>query len=131
MKEPKYYPLAMSSQRFANDYGKRMARYWKRQQNKQIDKNRIIKNSAIAIIFALLTSCGSYDEKYSCSKGTITVLNKDKSACARGGGWCGFKMYLYNGTKADWYSTNEATYNAYNINDTLPTIVLTIVKKEK
>jgi hypothetical protein len=25
MKEPKYYPLAMSSQRFANDYGKRMA----------------------------------------------------------------------------------------------------------
>jgi hypothetical protein len=45
MKEPKYYPLAMSSQTFANDYGKRMARYWKRQQNKQIDKNRTIKNS--------------------------------------------------------------------------------------
>ena len=85
----------------------------------------------ILSITLLLTSCGSYDTKYSCSKGTITVLNKQKYACARGGGWCGFNMYLYNGTKADWYSTDEATYNAYNINDTLPTIVLTIVKKEK
>ena len=79
----------------------------------------------------LLTSCGSFDEKYSCSKGTITVLNKDKSACARGGGWCSFKMYLYNGTEANWYSTYERTYNSYNINDTLPTIVLTIIKTEK
>lgn len=79
----------------------------------------------------LLTSCGSFDEKYSCSKGTITVLNKDKSACARGGGWCSFKMYLYNGTEANWYSTDERTYNSYNINDTLPTIVLTIIKTEK
>ena len=86
----------------------------------------------IAIIaLALLTSCGSYDEQYSCSKGTITVLNKQKSACARGGGWCGFKMYLYNGAKADWYSTDEKTYDVYNINDTLPTIVLTIIKTEK
>ena len=82
-------------------------------------------------ITLLLTSCGNFDEKYSCSKGTITVLNKDKSACTRGGGWCRFKMYLYNGTEANWYSTDEKTYNAYNINDTLPTIVLTIVKKEK
>jgi len=79
----------------------------------------------------LLTSCGSFDEKYSCSKGTITVLNKERQSCARGGGWCGFKMYLYNGTEADWYSTDEITYNSYNINDTLPTIVLTIVKTEK
>jgi len=79
----------------------------------------------------LLTSCGSYDEKYSCSKGTITVLNKEKYACVRGGGWCSFNMYLYNGTKADWYSTDERTYNSYNINDTLPTIVLTIIKTEK
>lgn len=79
----------------------------------------------------LLTSCGSFDEKYSCAKGTITVLNKEKYACARGGGWCVFKMYLYNGTKADWYRTDEITYNSYNINDTLPTIVLTIIKTEK
>ena len=49
----------------------------------------------------------------------------------RGGRWCYFKMYLYNGTIANWYSTDEKTYDAYNINDTLPTIVLTIVKKEK
>ena len=79
----------------------------------------------------LLTSCGSFDEKYSCTKGTITVLNKERQSCARGGGWCNFKMYLYNGTEANWYSTDEITYNSYNINDTLPTIVLTIVKTEK
>ena len=79
----------------------------------------------------LLTSCGSFDEKYSCSKGTITVLNKERQSCARGGGWCSFKMYLYNGTEANWYSTDERTYNSYNINDTLPTIVLTIIKTEK
>ena len=79
----------------------------------------------------LLTSCGSFDEKYSCTKGTITVLNKERQSCARGGGWCYFKMYLYNGTEANWYSTDEITYNSYNINDTLPTIVLTIVKTEK
>ena len=85
----------------------------------------------ISLIAILLTSCDSYDTKYNCSKGTITVLNKQKYACARGGGWCGFNMYLYNGTEANWYSTNEMTYNTYNINDTLPTIVLTIIKKEK
>ena len=85
----------------------------------------------ILSITLLLTSCGDYDEKYSCSKGTITVLNKQKYACIRGGGWCSFNMYLYNGTEANSYSTDEKTYDAYNINDTLPTIVLTIVKKEK
>jgi hypothetical protein len=84
----------------------------------------------ISLIAILLTSCGSYDTKYNCLKGTITVLNKQKFSCSRGGNWC-FKMYLYNGIQANWYSTNEMTYNAYNINDTLPTIVLTIIKKEK
>ena len=83
-------------------------------------------------ITLLLTSCGNYyNTEYSCSKGTITVLNKQKYACARGVGWCGFNMYLYNGIEAAWYSTNETTYNAYNINDTLSTIVLTIIKTEK
>lgn len=85
----------------------------------------------ISLLAILLTSCGSYDTKYSCSKGTITILDKQKSACARGGGWCYFKMYLYNGTIANWYSTDEKTYDAYNINDTLPTIVLTIIKTEE
>ena len=85
----------------------------------------------ILILVILFTSCGIYDNSYSCSKGTITILNKQKYACARGGGWCSFNMYLYNGTEAEWYSTDEKTYDAYNINDTLPTIILTIVKKEK
>jgi hypothetical protein len=90
-----------------------------------------MKTLKILLVTLLFASCGSYDTKYNCSKGTITVLNKQKYACARGGGWCSFNMYLYNGTEANWYSTNEATYDSYNINDTLPTIVLTIIKKEK
>ena len=91
-----------------------------------------MKTILTILTIILLTSCdGNYDEKRFCSKGTITVLNKQKYACVRGGGWCSFNMYLYNGTEANWYSTDEKTYDAYNINDTLPTIVLTIVKKEK
>jgi hypothetical protein len=85
----------------------------------------------ILLLSTLLVSCGDYQETRSCTKGKITVLNKQRYACARGGGWCSFSMYLYNGTEANWYSTDEKTYDAYNINDTLPTIVLTIVKTEK
>jgi hypothetical protein len=84
----------------------------------------------ILILVILFTSCGSYDNSYSCSKSTITILNKQKYDCAKVRG-CSFKMYLFNGTEAEWYSTDEKTYDAYNINDTLPTIILTIVKKEK
>ena len=83
------------------------------------------------IIIILLTSCSDFDKKYSCTKGTITVLKKQKHSCARGGGWCVFDMYLYNGMVAEWYSTDEETYNTYNINDTLPTIILTIIKTKK
>ena len=90
-----------------------------------------MKTILTILTIILLTSCGNYDEKRFCSKGTITVLNKQKSACTRGAGWCYFEMYLYNGTEANWYSTDEKTYDAYNINDTLPTIVLTIIKTEK
>ena len=90
-----------------------------------------MKQLIVIIALSLLTSCGSFDEKYSCSKSTITVLNKQRQSCARGGGWCYFKMYLYNGIEANWYATDERTYNSYNINDTLPTIVLTIIKTEK
>lgn len=79
------------------------------------------------LFLTLLTSCGSYDEDYSCSKGTITVLNKQRYATPKGGGWYAHKMYLYNGTVAYWYQTDAKTYDAYNINDTISTIVLTIV----
>ena len=83
------------------------------------------------IVILLLTSCSDFDKKYSCTKGTITVLNKRKSAYPRDGAWLRFDMYLYNGTFAEWYSADEKTYNTYNINDTLPTIILTIINTKK
>ncbi len=79
-------------------------------------------------IVILLSSCGRSDVDYSCGQGTIKVLSKQKTACARGGGYCGFDMYLYNGTFAEWYRTDEKTYDLYQVNDTLPTIVLTVTK---
>jgi hypothetical protein len=85
----------------------------------------------LLLLVILFTSCDSFDEEYYCSKGNIRVLNKQKWGCPRGGGWCTFQMYLYNDKKADWYSTDEITYNAYSINDTLPTIVLMIIKTKK
>ena len=51
----------------------------------------LFKILLLAILFA---SCDSYDTKYSCLKGTITVLNKQKFSCSRGGNWC-FNMYLW------------------------------------
>ena len=91
-----------------------------------------MKTTTIILLSALLFSCGGYEkEKTTCQKGKITVLNKKASACARGGGYCYYEMYLYNGTEALWYNTDINTYNSYNINDTLPTIVLTIIKREK
>lgn len=83
----------------------------------------------IFLIF-LFISCSNYTEKYNCVKSTITILNKQKYTCTRGGGWCSFNMYLYNGVYAEWYSTDQKTYESYNINDTLPTLVLTITKIE-
>jgi len=84
----------------------------------------------IVLATILLVGCTDYSEKHWCAKGVIRVLNKQKTPCARGGGWCSFQMYLYNGVEAKWYDTNQETYEAYNVNDTLPTIVLTIVKHE-
>jgi hypothetical protein len=33
-------------------------------------------------------------------------------------------MYLYDGTKAYWCDTDEKTFKSYEINDTLPTLVI-------
>lgn len=79
----------------------------------------------LAICLIVLTSCSDNEEvKYSCTKGTIRILNKERTGCARGGGWCAFKFYLFDGKSAYWCETDNKTYDAYNINDTLPTLVI-------
>lgn len=90
-----------------------------------------MKRLLILLLSISLTSCGDYTETRYCEKGTIRVLAKEKYPCVRGGGYCVWNMYLYNGEEAQWYSTNQVTYNSYNVNDTLPTIILTIIKTEK
>lgn len=83
----------------------------------------------ILTITLLMSSC-SEDMEYSCVKGTIRILNKQKYPCARGGNDCSFYFYLYDGSKAYHCSTDRDTYNSYYINDTLPTLVITKTIKD-
>jgi hypothetical protein len=76
-------------------------------------------------LLLLIVSCNNGPVSYSCTQGTIRILNKEKSPCARGGGDCVFKFYLYDGTKAYWCDTDRDTWNKYNIQDTLPTLIIT------
>ena len=85
----------------------------------------------LAICLIVLSGCSDSDTtNYSCTKGTIKILDKKRYSCARGGGWCSFKFYLYDGNSAYWCSTDGKTYDTYNINDTLPTLVITKTIKE-
>ena len=78
----------------------------------------------IASVFII--GCGNNNPViYDCTKGTIKILNKERSACARGGGWCHHSFYLFDGKEAYTCRTDEATWNSYNVNDTLPTLVIT------
>lgn len=77
----------------------------------------------ILILIILLISCNSNNVEYSCTKGTIRILNKKRETYHRASDV--IKFYLYDGSKAYWCDTNEDTYNFYNIGDTLPTLVIT------
>jgi hypothetical protein len=78
------------------------------------------------LLFVVLSSCSIDDTvDYNCTQGTIRILNKEKWPCTRGGGDCSFKFYLYDGKKAYWCDTDKNTWRNYNINDTLPTLVIT------
>lgn len=99
-----------------------------------IYKRNMKKLFILLAIIGLLASCSEKENKteYYCQEGTIRVLNKERYPCVRGG-YCSYLLYLYNGKVASWYNTDARTWNKYNINDTLPTIVLqevtTILKK--
>lgn len=81
-----------------------------------------MKNILILLTILLTLSCKDDGVSYSCTKGTIRVLNKNGEYYR--GVFYG-KMYLYDGTKAYWCETDYTTYNSYQINDTLPTLVIT------
>ena len=76
-------------------------------------------------LLLLIVSCNNDPVSYSCTQGTIRILNKVTVPCTRGGGDCGFRFYLYDGTKAYWCDTDKDTWKRYNIQDTLPTLVIT------
>jgi hypothetical protein len=83
-----------------------------------------MKKLTTLLITMLLLGCNNNNVKFDCTKGTIKILNKERFACARGGGWCSFTFYLYDGREAYTCNTDETTWNSYNINDTLPTLVI-------
>lgn len=62
---------------------------------------------------------------YNCTKGTIKILKKESwGTVGSRGGW-GFNFYLFDGKEAYTCNTDEKTWNSYNINDTLSTLVIT------
>lgn len=77
------------------------------------------------VLVVVLSSCEEGNVRYSCTQGTIRILNKTSIPCAKGGGDCTFNFYLYDGSKAYWCGTDRDTWRKYNINDTLPTLVIT------
>jgi hypothetical protein len=84
-----------------------------------------MRNIIIILLIILTASCSSSREKYSCKKNTIRILNKHKNPCTKSSGYCTFLFYLYDGEKSYWCYTDVITYESYNINDTLPTLVIT------
>lgn len=79
----------------------------------------------LILLLIVLSGCDESNSQYSCTQGTIRILNKEKYPCARGGGDCSFKFYLYDGKNAYWCNTDRTTWDNYDVNDTLPTLVIT------
>ena len=81
-----------------------------------------MKKLLVLLTILLTLSCNDDGVSYSCTKSTIRILNKETTG-GRGGPY--FRMYLYDGVKAYWCQTGEETFNSYQINDTLTTLVIT------
>jgi hypothetical protein len=86
----------------------------------------------ILILSAItLLSCSEYNEQRECYSGTLVVLKKETQSGVRGVGYWYF-LYIFDGKEAKYYQTSEKDYNKYNVNDTLPTLVLkTTLTKNK
>ena len=78
-----------------------------------------------------LLGCSDYRETNEAYSSTLVVLKKEKQAIYRGAGYW-YYLYIFDGKVAKTYQTSESDYNKYNVNDTLPTLVLkTTLIKEK
>ena len=90
---------------------------------KKIVSSIILKTIVLFLIVTFL-SCSNDKVSYTCQKGVIRILNKDKQPCSRGGGYCVYMFYLYDSKEAYWCHTDSKTFDLYNIGDTLPTLVI-------
>lgn len=83
---------------------------------------KILTLIVLLFVFVSCTSDKDYEQRNYCKNSTIVVLKKDFF----GGGRTSrvYKLYVFNGSEALWYETNEETYSKYKVNDTLPTLVL-------
>ena len=76
-------------------------------------------------------SCSDYRETNECYSGTLVVLKKEMQHVYRGTGYW-YYLYIYDGKEAKTYQTSKEDYDKYEVNDTLPTLVLkTTLTKNK
>lgn len=83
----------------------------------------------LVILGISLLSCKE-DFTHFCENKTLSIINKKKLTCNDSNKDCYFKLYLFDGKDSIWYNTNKETFNSYEINDTLPTLILTKTKKK-
>lgn len=90
-----------------------------------------MKKLMLILSATTLLSCSDYRETNECYSGTLVVLKKEIQAPPRGNGYWYF-LYIFDGKEAKTYQTSKEDYNRYNVNDTLPTLVLkTTLTKNK
>ena len=90
-----------------------------------------MKKLILILSATALLSCSDYRETNEFYSGTLVVLKKEKQHIYRSAGYY-YYLYIFDGRIAKLYATSESDYNKYNVNDTLPTLILkTTLTKEK
>lgn len=78
----------------------------------------LILVATLAILFSGCIPDGVIASHFMTTK-QIVLLDKTSYPCARGGGDCTFKFYVYDGTSAYWCDTDKETYMSRNVGDTV------------
>lgn len=98
---------------------------------KKMKKILVLLVLFFVLFFVSCTKDKDYEQSNFCRNSTITILNKVRFRATRGIGYSSHRLYLYNGVEALWYETDEKTYSCYEINDTLPTLVIMTINTFK
>lgn len=77
----------------------------------------------ILSLITVLTSCSEWGG--SVEHNTITILKKSQGTETDEYNTPYYYIYIFNGDNSKWYSTNQNTYNMYNVGDTINTLVFT------